>query len=222
MQGLGAAYVLAPVLRRLHADDRLRKALTDKTEYFNTHPILAAALLGAAVRIEEEAADSPGEETSAEFLQIMMAPCAAIGDALFWGGLRPLAAVVAMFFALQGSLFAPVALLLVYNLPHLGGRSWGLAKGYALGIDIVDLLERCKLPDLAVRCKQATAILLGALCAVLVGLTFSQQQVGWEWGLLVLPALLLIGWPTRKSVSPLLLVLLVAVVIMALQTLSVR
>lgn len=219
MQGLGVAFVLAPFLRRLYSGEALARALERHVEYFNTHPFLAPGLLGASARIEEDAQASGGDgREAAEFRQIMMAPCAAMGDAFFWGGLRPLAAVVGTFLALKGWWFAPLALLLVFNLPQLYARVVGVTKGYATGMGIVDLLQRSKLPDLAIRLKQATVILLGIGCAELTLDTFTAQGLGVYWGAAILPVLLLLGWPTRKSVSPLLLAMAAVVSILAIYT----
>lgn len=220
MQGLGAAYILAPILRRLYSGADLQRALLRYSEYFNTHPFLAPAIFGAIMRIEVETqGDEDREGEGGEFRDIMMAPAAAMGDAFFWGGVRPLAAVAGVFAALQGLVVAPLILLLVFNLPHLSVRIVGFLRGCRDGVGIVDLLERCRLPDLAIRLKQATVVLLGLLCA---GLTLQTLRGtgGDEWlSLVTLPLLLLIGWPTRKSVSPLLLALAASVGVLAIHSL---
>lgn len=219
MQGLGVAYVLAPVLRRLYRGERLTAALQRHVEYFNTNPFLAPMVLGASIRVEADAlADGRDGADAAELRQIMMAPCAAMGDAFFWGGLRPLAAVVGTFLALKGWLFAPLALLLIFNLPHMTIRFFGVGKGLAIGVEVVELLQRCRFPDLAIRLKQATLLFLGVGCADLTMTVVQGEQVEAGWGVAILPILLLLGWPTRSSVSPLLLALAAAVVILAIHT----
>ena len=215
LQGLGVLYVLAPALRFLYRDRDLGEAFGRHTEYFNTHPYLAPAVLGATLRLE--ICRAQGEEPPyavGDFKTMLASPCAAMGDALFWGGLRPLAAVAALYFALQGRLWAPLVLLGIFNLPHLYCRWRGLQLGLARGAEIAEELLRRGLPDWAVRCKQLTVLLLGVLCAYLTAATLRGHEFGPLWGLLLLPVLGLVGWLCRRSVSPLLLALAVAVLLL--------
>lgn len=215
MQGLGALYVLAPALRFYYRGEDLSRAYGRHTEYFNTHPFLAPALFGATLHLEEErAAGEPVEVAPEELKRMLMAPCAAMGDALFWGGIRPLAAVLGLWCAVYGKLWAPLVLLAVFNLPHLAFRTLGLWRGYRLGTGIVGLLQRARFPDRAIRLKEVTVVLLGALCARQTLLTLQGVELTQEWGLLVLPLALLAGWFCRFSVSPLLLGLAAAVLLL--------
>lgn len=206
MQGLGALYVLAPALRFYYQGEALHRAYGRHTEYFNTHPYLAPALLGATLHLEEGRATANGAAVGPnELKRMLMAPCAAMGDALFWGGVRPLAAVLGVWCAVQGFLWAPLVLLTVFNVPHLWFRAAGLWRGYRLGTGIVDWLQRSRLPDRAVLLKQLTVVLLGALCARQAVVTLRGEGLEVVWGGMVLPLTLLIGWLGRFSVSPLLL-----------------
>lgn len=207
LQGLGVAYVLAPALRFHYRNEELAQAYGRHTEYFNTHPYLAPALLGAMLNLEEEGRRSGTDVGVAEFRNIMMAPCAAMGDAFFWGGLRPLAAVLALFFALHGVLFAPLVLLAVFNVPHLLIRWQGFWCGYRGGLEIVDRLQQWRLPDRAIRLKQGTVVLLGLLCADLTIATLQHEERGVVWGVVLIPLALLVGLLTRLGVSPMLQVL---------------
>lgn len=211
LQGLGALYVMAPALRYLYRDEALVRAYGRHTEYFNTHPFLAPAVLGATLHLE--ATSDAGEAVEfpvTEFKKLLSSPCAAMGDAFFWGGMRPLAAVVALFFALRGSLLAPLVLLLLFNAPHLYCRLRGLQLGLKLGVEIAGELPRYDLPDWAVRLKQVTVLLLGFLCAYLTTQTLRGAQLPVASGFALLPILAAVGWLCRRSVSPLLLLLGVA------------
>lgn len=105
----------------------------------------------------------------------MMAPYAAMGDAFFWGGVRPLAAAIGLFFAARGSYWASAALLLCFNLPHLYFRLGGFFRGYREGPKIIETIQRWHLPDLAIRLKEATVILLGGLCATWLYLGLARE-----------------------------------------------
>jgi len=216
MQSLGALTVLAPGLRALYRGDARARAFRRHLTYFNTHPYMAGLVLGTVLRLEEK--ESRGEESyldAVEFREMIMAPYAAIGDALFWGGLRPLAAVIALFFAAKELVWAPLIFLGIFNVPHLAFRCIGLPAGYFRGLKMIDFIQRRRLPDLAIRLKEGALILLGALCAYLVFLGLGQEKVATAWGLVVPPAILVMTWLVRKGISPLLLIFTVTALVVA-------
>lgn len=216
MQGLGALFVLSPLLRNLYRGEELQQACARHLSYFNTHPFIAPLILSGMAQLEANGANA---EEIDEFRQLLMAPCAAMGDAFFWGGVRPFAAVLAMFFAIHGSLLAPVVLLAIFNLPHLLVRVVGFTKGCELAEGVVDFLARCRLPDLAIRLKQGTLILLGVLCAELTYSTLTLGRLSWSWGWVIVPVVFSLGWLARQRLSPLLLALLLVAAILALSRL---
>jgi PTS system mannose-specific IID component len=171
-------------------------------------------VLGAILDLEQRR--SRGEEVSVgvqDFRRMVMAPYAAIGDAFFWGAIRPLAAGVALFFAFMGSLWAPVVYLLLFNFPHLWCRVAGLLGGYSLGLRIVEVIRRLRLPDLAVRFKEVTVVLLGGLSAWLTFFSLEGEGVSTGWGLAVIPVVVLLSWLSRQGISVLLMVLAAAMVL---------
>jgi len=217
LQGLGALFVLAPGLRRLHSEQARQEAFARYSRYFNTHPYLASPVLGMILALEEEGRDEEIEILAGDELrQMIMAPYAAIGDALFWGGLRPLAATVALFFALKGSLWAPLVLLLIFNLPHAWFRIVGLRLGYREGIQMLARVQRWRLPDLAIRVKETTVILLGGLCATLVLQVSSGTRMPLLAIFFCLPLLAGLVFLTRKGVSILVQVYILAGVALVL------
>lgn len=216
LQSLGIIYALAPALRFLYREEALALAYQRHLEYFNTHPFMASPVLGTLLALEEKS--RLGEKTYLgvqEFRQMIMAPYAAMGDALFWGGIRPAAAGVALFFALRQSLWAPVVFLLLFNVPHLFFRFFGLLQGYAQGLRIVELIQRRRLPDLAIRLKEATVVLLGGLCAFLTFSTLREETVAAGWGLAAVPAVVLVGKLAHRGFSTLLLVMAVSALVLA-------
>lgn len=220
LQSLGFVYVLAPALHQLYRDEDLALAYARHLEYFNTHPFLAGPVLGITLWLEESRSQGKSCYLEVkEFKNMIMAPYAAMGDAFFWGGVRPLAAAVALFFAFRGSLWAPVVFLLLFNLPHLWFRGVGLLRGYKLGLRTIEDIGRFHLPDLALRCKEATVILLGALCAYLCFIALRTEAVGPGWGLLALPLVAGGGWLIRKGVSALMLVLTLCALVLSLHQL---
>lgn len=215
LQSLGVLYVLAPALRFFYRGEALDAAAKRHLEYFNTHPFMASPVLGAILELEQRR--SRGEEQAVDvqdFKRMVMAPYAAIGDAFFWGAIRPLAAGVALFFAFKGSLWAPVVYLLLFNLPHLWVRVVGLLRGYFLGLEVVEVIQRRRLPDLAVRLKALTVVLLGGLSACLTFFSLEGEGAAAGWGLAVIPVVILLSWLSRKGISVLLMVLAAAMVLL--------
>jgi PTS system mannose-specific IID component len=214
LQSLGVLYVMAPALRLFYRGEELVAAGKRHLEYFNTHPFMASPVLGAILDLEQR--QSRGEEVSVgvrDFRRMVMAPYAAIGDAFFWGGIRPLAAGVAVFIAFLGSLWAPVVYLLLFNLPHLWFRVVGLLGGYFLGLRIVEIVQRLRLPDLAVRLKEVTVVLLGGLSAYLTFFSLKGEGISGGWGLAAIPVVFLLSWLSRQGISVLLMVLAAAMVL---------
>jgi PTS system mannose-specific IID component len=152
-----------------------------------------------------------GEEVAVDpdaYKKMVMAPFAAMGDALFWGGVRPLAALVGLLLASQGSLWAPVVFLILFNLPHFFFRGAGLALGYLQELRAIETIQKCRLPDLAIRLKESTTILIGVLCAYLSFKGCEHQDISGVWGFVLLPIVLLFAWLSHKGVTSLFLVLL--------------
>lgn len=202
MQNLGFIYQLLPGLRRLYGDAPPSEVLRRYTEYFNTHPYLAPWVAGTVMRLEERqlSGETPPLDAMA-FRDMVMAPYAAMGDALFWGAIRPLAAVIGLCLAVQGIIWAPLVLLALYNLPHLTFRCGGWLIGYLQELRSVELLQRLRLPDVATWLKEATIILLGVLCALLAARGCDHQELSALWGLALLPVVLLFAWMARRGVT---------------------
>ncbi len=217
LQNLGFLFLILPGLRAIYGRDIPAEVLARHKEYFNTHPYFAPLVAGATLRLEATTAaggDVPVEV--AEFKKMVMAPFAAIGDSLFWGGIRPLAAIIALFLAAQGSLWAPVVFLALFNLPHLLCRSFGLLLGYYGGLRAIETIQRFHLPDVSVRCKEISIVLLGVICAYLAHKGCNLQEIPSVWGFALLPVVLLFARLSRKGVSSMFLVLVTTVSLLVL------
>jgi len=207
LQNLGALFALAPGLRKIYRGEELKEAFHRYSSYFNTHPFLASPVIGMILALERERKEKKAIDVGGDELRKMvMAPYAAMGDALFWGGMRPLAAGAALLVAVKGSFWAPVVLLTIFNLPHVWFRWVGLRLGYRLGLGMLPRIQKWRIPDLAVRIKETTIVLLGGACAYLFAITARQDEVATGWGLLLLPVIVFMSYLTRKGFSILALV----------------
>lgn len=168
MQNVGFAYAMLPALRHLYRGRALDAAVQRHLAFFNSHPYMAGALLGAAVRIEEDIAAGRRAPLEVEaFKRCMMGPFAAVGDSFFWASLRPFGAAWAVAGVLSGVWWAPVAFLLLYNLFHLAVRGYGLFAGYRSAERIIERLERLELVRLADRLHVVVGVFIGASGALL-------------------------------------------------------
>jgi PTS system mannose-specific IID component len=207
LQGLGALYTLMPALKYFHRGSDRLAAFRRHLGYFNTHPFLAPTVLGTAIHHEAGLVSGAGVAGSFnDYRNVIMAPYTAMGDALFWGGLRPLASGVALFLAVGESIWAAVVFLVIFNLPHFWFRWNGFFQGYRKGLDSIEFVQNKRLPDLAVRLKEGTVILLGGLCAYLMFTELNDRALSPLWGFGSLPIIAILGWLARKGVSTLLLV----------------
>lgn len=132
MQNVGFAYSILPALKHLYADrpEELTRAIKRHLEFFNTQPAMGSVILGSAVRFEERVAAGEEDPRAIGTFKVgLMGSLGAIGDAYFWGALKPLASVAGAILAFVHPLLGIAILLLAYNFSHLLVRSRGFAAG---------------------------------------------------------------------------------------------
>ncbi|APC12090.1 MULTISPECIES: PTS mannose transporter subunit IID [Providencia] len=141
MQALGFCYSMIPVIRRLYPennDDR-KQAIKRHLEFFNTHPYVAAPVLGVTMAMEEQRANGADIDDGAiNGIKVgLMGPLAGVGDPIFWGTVRPVFAALGAGIAMTGSLLGPLLFFFLFNLVRLLTLYYGISYGYKKGIDIV-------------------------------------------------------------------------------------
>ncbi len=162
MQNVGFAYCMQPALTRLYEGEALKQAMQRHLQFFNTHPYMANALLGATARLEEQVAEGRLQpEQVQSFKTCMMGPMAAIGDSFFFASLKPFAAALAIAGVLSGEAWAPLVFLLLYNLFHLSLRMYGLWAGYRMGERVFEKLYRIDLVQFSDRSHYLAGLCLG-------------------------------------------------------------
>lgn len=141
MQGLGYAYVIMPVLKRLYANDpeKMKRALKMQLGYFNTTPGMSHLIIGADMALEEELGIE-AEEVVTGLKTGLMGPFAGVGDTLFIAIYRAIVFSIAAYIALQGNPVGLVVPLLAcaavmwlrYKFTYIGYNSGRkLATGFA-------------------------------------------------------------------------------------------
>ena len=165
MQNLGFAFAMQPALRELYPDPARRAQAAERhLEFFNCHPYLAAAIVGGAVRLEEEVARGLRKPSSVSaFKSALGPPFAALGDGFFWLALRPAAALVAAITEPYLGLWCVLLFLALYNGVHLAARAWLFFAGYRRGEGIVAVISRAHVPQSTGLVKGCAAVLAGAI-----------------------------------------------------------
>ena len=89
MQALGFCFSMVPAIRRLYPEnnDARKQAIKRHLEFFNTHPYVAAPVLGVTLAMEEQRANGAEIDDGAiNGIKVgLMGPLAGVGDPIFYG-----------------------------------------------------------------------------------------------------------------------------------------
>lgn len=142
---LGWAFSLMPVLRKLYKDDeeQMKAALARHLEFNNITPFICTVLFGITAAMEEQNANDRDFDTeSINAVKVgLMGPLSAIGDSIFLGTLRVIAASLGCSLALKGNILGPIIYLLIFNIPNFASRYFLMYKGYELGTSFLNKVE---------------------------------------------------------------------------------
>ena len=139
MQNGGWAYSLIPALKKLYPNkDDASAALKRHLEFFNTHPYIAAPILGVTLALEEERANGAQiDDAAIQGVKVgMMGPVAGLGDPVFWFTVRPILGAIAASLATGGSVIAPLFFFFVWNIVRAAFLWYTQEFGYQKGSEI--------------------------------------------------------------------------------------
>ena len=166
MQNVGFCFSMLPLLKRRESEGEERRAfLTRHLGFFNTNPVLASYAIGAAASAELKGAP----QEALDVKRSLGGPLGMAGDSLFWGSLRPLAALVGVALAVETRSWAPLALLVLYNVPHLYFRVRGITQGSARGAAAVSELVGPGFRKAVALVRAACAFVAGLVLALAMG-----------------------------------------------------
>ncbi|HEV8151161.1 MAG TPA: PTS system mannose/fructose/sorbose family transporter subunit IID, partial [Gemmatimonadales bacterium] len=145
MQGVGIAVAEEPLLEPLAAaPERARAARARSAQYFNAHPFLAGAAVGALAKAELDG--EPGERIL-RLRTALSGPLGALGDQLFWAGIVPTVMASALIAVALGAGIGVLALaVLGYNLLRVMVTWWGLRVGLQHGLQVAHAISQSRLP----------------------------------------------------------------------------
>ena len=176
MQNGGWAYTLIPAIKKLYANPEDRKAaLKRHMEFFNTHPYVAAPIVGVTLALEEERANGADvDDTAIQGVKIgMMGPLAGIGDPVFWFTLRPILGALGATLAITGNILGPILFFVAWNVIRFAFIWYTQEFGYGSGSKIADDLSGGLLQDITKGASILGMFILAALVQRWVSINFA-------------------------------------------------
>ncbi len=167
MQNLGWAYSLVPAIKKLYTTKEDRAAALERhMEFFNTHPYVAAPILGVTLALEEEKANGTDiDDTAIQGVKIgMMGPLAGIGDPVFWFTVRPILGALGASLASAGNIMGPIIFFVAWNAIRMSFLWYTQEFGYKSGKEITKDMSGGILQDIT----KGASILGMFILAVLV------------------------------------------------------
>lgn len=179
LQSLGLLYAVYPALKELYSDpQQQQEAARRHLSAFNTHPYVAAAIIGGVLFHEQRIADheEPPEQVT-QFKRALMGPLAAMGDGFFWLSLKPACGALAVATIPWLGAGSAVLFLVLYNLVHVTARAYLFKLGARRGEGMIEALAKLRIPWWSDRLRQIAAACAGGLAAFLA-IQYGAQQGG--------------------------------------------
>jgi len=180
MQNGGWAYTLIPALKKLYKTKEDRSAaLVRHMEFFNTHPYVAAPILGVTLALEEERANgAPIDDVTIQGVKVgMMGPLAGIGDPVFWFTVKPIIGALAASLAMSGNILGPIIYFVAWNAIRMAFTWYTQEFGYRAGSKITEDLSGGILQDITKGASILGMFILPALIERWVVVDFSPVKV---------------------------------------------
>jgi mannose/fructose/N-acetylgalactosamine-specific phosphotransferase system component IID len=149
MQSIGFCFALSPVGKKLYKTKEQRKEFFNRhLNFFNAHPYFSSFALGAMTKIEEELSGNknPDYALISRFKNALLGPLGAIGDQLIWATIKPTSILIGLIgvvfiIDIQSKFYFIFLLLLIYNIPHIYIRIFGILRGYQKGFEVSKVLN---------------------------------------------------------------------------------
>lgn len=239
MQGMGYAYVVQPLLKKIYKNkEDYYDAMKRNSMFFNTTPQMAPFIMGLGLSMEEENAKSNGEFDTDSINAVkvgLMGPFAGLGDSFFSGTLRIIATGIGLGLAQAGNILGPILYALIFNIPAFLIRYYGGILGYKLGSKYIkEATESGLLQSITKAASVMGLMMVGAMSysmvkftttfqATIGGTNFILQKVldSVLVGLLPLSTVLIVFSLLRKKVKPVYILLGIVILGFALTFLGI-
>ena len=176
MQNGGWAYSMIPALKKLYTTKEDRAAaLKRHLEFFNTHPYLAAPILGVTLALEEDRANgAPVDDVAINGVKVgMMGPLAGVGDPVFWFTARPIIGALGASLAISGNIVGPILFFVLWNVLRIAFLWYTQEFGYRAGSKITDDLSGGLLQKVTRGAAMMGMFVLGTLIERWVSIKFT-------------------------------------------------
>ena len=176
MQILGWAYALIPAIKKLYTSKEDRAAALERhLEFFNTHPYVAAPIIGVTLALEEEKANGAEiDNTAIQGVKIgMMGPLAGIGDPVFWFTVRPILGALGASLAMAGNVMGPILFFVLWNLIRMAFLWYTQELGYKAGSEITKDMSGGILQDITKGASILGMFIIAVLVERWVNITFT-------------------------------------------------
>ena len=181
MQNLGWAYALIPAIKKLYTSKEDRAAALERhLEFFNTHPYVAAPIIGVTLALEEERANGAEiDDTAIQGVKIgMMGPLAGIGDPVFWFTVRPILGALGASLAQAGNIAGPLIFFIGWNLIRMAFLWYTQELGYKAGSEITKDMSGGILKDITKGASILGMFILAVLVERWVSIVFTVNLPG--------------------------------------------
>ena len=140
-QAPGFTMSIMPALERYYPEQEKRaEAMQRHMTPYNITQNVGTFAMGLAASMEHENAVHYGDYDPSSIVSIktaLMGPLSGIGDSIYWGIVRCIAAGVGIGFAASGSILGPILFLVIYNLPGMLGRYYLTFLGFSMGENFI-------------------------------------------------------------------------------------
>lgn len=172
----GWLYSIMPAINRYYKDDPEKRAdaMTRHTTWYNITQNVGTFAMGLVASMERENTlhDDFDTESIDGTKVSLMGPMSGIGDAIFWGCLRVIAAGIGINIAMTGSPLGAILFLLIYNIPSVLCRYFMTYLGFTLGTNFISQLYEGGLMRLVTRATSTVGLtMIGAMTAANVKFT---------------------------------------------------
>ena len=169
----GFCYSLMPFINKFYKNDEKGKkaALTRSMSYFNTTITCSTFIMGLVASVEKKNSEQKDFDASSinAVKSSLMGPLAGIGDSIFWGVLRVIAAGIAVGLGASGNILAPIVFLLLFNIPSILVKYYGTFLGYKLGSEYIQKVYASGLMNILTKAASIVGlIMVGGMTASMV------------------------------------------------------
>ena len=181
MQNLGWAYSLIPAIKKFYTKKEDQAAALERhLEFFNTHPYVAAPIMGVTLALEEERANGVEiDDAAIQGVKIgMMGPLAGIGDPVFWFTVRPILGALGASLAASGNLVGPLLFFFGWNAIRMAFLWYTQEFGYKAGSEITKDMSGGILKDITKGASILGMFILAVLVQRWVSINFTINLPG--------------------------------------------